>query len=322
MKAIRVDSHGGPEVLRIADVPVPEPGAGEALVKIEATGVNFIDVYHRTGLYPTKPPFVPGMEAAGVVEAIGPGVTEVKPGDRVAYAMQMGSYAEYAAVPAWTLAPLPEAIDASVGAAIMLQGMTAHYLSHSTFPIEPGHRVLIHAAAGGVGRLLVQLAKARGALVYGTAGTDEKAEIARSAGADECIVYTRTDFAEEVKRLTDGAGVHVVYDSVGQATFDKSLACLSPRGYLVLFGQSSGPVPPVDLQVLSRSGSLYVTRPTLGNYMQNRAELLERTGDLFRRIAAGELDVRIDSRFALSEAAEAHRRLEGRGSSGKIILTT
>lgn len=321
MKAIRIETPGGPEVLRTSEVPTPEPGPGEARVQIHAAGLNFIDVYHRTGAYPITTPFVPGMEAAGIVDAVGPDVTDLKPGDRVAYAMSMGAYAQYATVPAWSLAPLPQGVSFELGAAIMLQGMTAHYLSHSTFPIAPGNRVLIHAAAGGVGRLLVQLAKKHGATVYATVGTDEKAELAKAAGADETIVYTRADFAEEIERHTDGAGVDVVYDSVGRATFEKSLTCLRPRGYLVLFGQSSGAVPPVDLQILSKNGSLFTTRPTLSHYVQNRAELLERTGALFDWIAAGELDVRIDSTFPLERAAEAHTRIESRQSAGKILLT-
>ena len=321
MKAIRIDAPGGPDVLRVAEVPAPEPGPGQARVAIKVAGVNYIDIYHRTGLYPVPTPFVPGMEGAGVVDAVGPGVTEVKPGDRVAYAMHMGSYAQYAVVPAWALAPLPDDVSFELGAAIMLQGMTAHYLACSTFPLAEGDRALVHAGAGGVGRLLIQIAKARGATVYATVGSDAKAELARSAGADEAIVYTRTDFVEEVRRLTGGAGVDVVYDSVGKATFEGSLKCLRPRGYLVLFGQSSGPVPPVDLQILSRGGSLFATRPTLTHYVQNRAELLERTGDLFRWIAAGKLDVRIDSTFPLEEAAAAHTRLESRASAGKLLLT-
>lgn len=321
MNAIRITAHGGPESLKLTDVPRPTPGAGEALVRIHFAGVNFIDIYHRTGLYPLDLPFTPGMEGAGIVEAVGEGVSEVKPGDRVAYAMNVGSYAEYAVVPARLLAPLPESVGFDMGAAIMLQGMTAHYLSHSTFPLSSEHRVLIHAAAGGVGLLLVQMAKRLGATVFGTVGTEEKAELALKAGCDEAILYTRTDFAEEIQRLTEGAGVHVVYDSVGEATFEKSLTCLRPRGYLVLFGQSSGPVPPVDLQILSRSGSLFTTRPTLSHYVLDREELLWRAGDLFRWIASGELDVRIDSTFPLAEASAAHTRLEGRQSSGKILLS-
>lgn len=321
MKAISVTRPGGADALAIADLPIPEPGPGEARVRIEAAGVNYIDIYHRTGLYPVETPFTPGMEGAGTVDAVGEGVTEVKPGDRVAYAMQMGSYAEYAVVPAWTLAPLPDDVSFQLGAAVMLQGMTAHYLATSTFPLEEGHRVLIHAAAGGVGRLLVQIAKKRGATVYGTVSTEEKAQLIKEAGADEAILYTQTAFDEEIHRLTDGKGVDVVYDSVGQATFEQSLKCLRPRGYLVLFGQSSGPVPPVDLQVLSQSGSLFTTRPTLGHYVQTRDELIQRTADLFTWIARGELDVRIDSVFPLEQAAEAHTYLASRKSAGKLLLT-
>lgn len=320
MQAIRVEAPGGPEVLRLAEMATPEPGPGEARVRIHYAGVNYIDTYHRTGAYPIPTPFVPGMEGAGVVDAVGPGVTEVKPGDRVAYAMRMGSYAEYAIVPAWSLAPLPDDVGFDLGAAIMLQGMTAHYLAHSTFPLAPGHRVLIHAGAGGVGRLLVQMAKKCGAIVYTTVGSDAKAELVRSAGADEAIIYTRTDFAEEIQRLTDGQGVDVVYDSVGLTTFEKSLTCLRPRGYLVLFGQSSGAVPPVDLQTLSKHGSLFTTRPTLSHYVQNREELLQRTGDLFSWIAKGELELRIDSVFALADAADAHRHIQSRASAGKLLL--
>ena len=320
MKAIRIDKHGGPEVLRLAEVPAPSPGPGQALVRIHASGVNYIDIYHRTGLYHIDPPFVPGMEGAGVVEAVGEGVDVVKPGDRVAYAMHRGSYAEYAVVPAWALAPLPEGVSFETGAAIMLQGLTAHYLACSTFPLEPGHTALVHAAAGGVGRLLVQVAKRRGATVYGTVSTKEKAELAKAAGADHVILYTEVDFAEEVKRLTGGKGVDVVYDSVGKTTFEKSLKSLRPRGYLVLFGQSSGPVPPVDLQLLSASGSLFATRPTLAHYAATRDELLSRTTDLFAWIERGELELRIDGTFPLAEAGRAHELLESRKSAGKLVL--
>ncbi len=302
------------------EVPRPEPGPGQALVRIHAAGVNYIDTYHRTGLYPIDPPFTPGMEGAGVVEAVGEGVDVVRPGDRVAYAMQRGSYAEYAVVPAWALAPLPEGVSFELGAAIMLQGLTAHYLACSTFPLEQGHKALVHAAAGGVGRLLVQIAKMRGATVYGTVSTEEKAELVRAAGADHVILYTEVDFAEEVDRLTGGEGVDVVYDSVGKSTFEKSLKSLRPRGYMVLFGQSSGPVPPVDLQILSAGGSLFATRPTLANYAATRDELLSRTSDLFGWIERGELEFRIDSTFALKDAAEAHTRLESRKSAGKLVL--
>lgn len=320
MKAIRVTRHGGPEVLELGEAQLPEPGPGEARVRIEAAGVNFIDIYHRTGLYPLQTPFTPGMEGAGVVDKVGEGVTEVKPGDRVAYAMHPGSYAEYAVVPAWKLAPVPSSVSLELAAAAMLQGMTAHYLTHSTFTLKRGHTALVHAAAGGVGLLLVQIAKRLGATVIGTVSTEEKADLARQAGADHVILYEREDFAERVRALTGGAGVHVVYDSVGKATFEKSLKCLRPRGYLVLFGQSSGPVPPVDLQVLNAHGSLFTTRPSLAHYVQSRDELLERAGDLFNWIQRGELRLRIDSTFPLSEARAAHERLQSRRSSGKIIL--
>lgn len=320
MKAIRVERPGGPEVLKLQDVPLPEPGPGQARVRIHHIGVNYIDIYHRTGLYPLDLPFTPGSEAAGVVDAVGEGVTEVKVGDRVAYAMHRGSYAEYAVVPAWILAPLPDEISFETAAAVMLQGLTAHYLTHSTFPIQPGHKVLVHAAAGGVGLLLVQMAKARGATVFGTVSTQAKAELAKAAGADEVILYTQEDFAEAIQTITGGEGLDCVYDSVGKDTFEKSLKCLRPRGYLVLFGQSSGPVPPVDLQILNSHGSLYVTRPSLAHYILDREELLQRTNDLFTWIKEKRLDVRIDSTFPLAQAAEAHKRLESRASSGKILL--
>ncbi|HLS91198.1 MAG TPA: quinone oxidoreductase [Limnochordia bacterium] len=320
MKAIRVERPGGPEVLKLQDVPLPEPGPGQARVRIHHIGVNYIDIYHRTGLYPLDLPFTPGSEAAGVVDAVGEGVTEVKVGDRVAYAMHRGSYAEYAVVPAWILAPLPDEISFETAAAVMLQGLTAHYLTHSTFPIQPGHKVLVHAAAGGVGLLLVQMAKARGATVFGTVSTQAKAELAKAAGADEVILYTQEDFAEAIQTITGGEGLDCVYDSVGKDTFEKSLKCLRPRGYLVLFGQSSGPVPPVDLQILNSYGSLYVTRPSLAHYILDREELLQRTNDLFTWIKEKRLDVRIDSTFPLAQAAEAHKRLESRASSGKILL--
>jgi NADPH:quinone reductase and related Zn-dependent oxidoreductases len=320
MKAIRVERPGGPEVLTLQDVPLPEPGPGQARVRIHRIGVNYIDIYHRTGLYPLDLPFTPGSEAAGVVDAVGEGVTEVKVGDRVAYAMHRGSYAEYAIVPAWILAPIPDEISFETAAAVMLQGLTAHYLTHSTFPIQPGHKVLVHAAAGGVGLLLVQMAKARGATVFGTVSTQAKAELAKAAGADEVILYTQEDFAEAIQTMTGGEGLDCVYDSVGKDTFEKSLKCLRPRGYLVLFGQSSGPVPPVDLQILNSHGSLYVTRPSLAHYILDREELLQRTNDLFAWIKEKKLDVRIDSTFPLAQAAEAHKRLESRASSGKILL--
>jgi NADPH2:quinone reductase len=320
MKAVRVHKYGGPEVLTQEDIPVPEPKAGEARVKIEAVGVNFIDVYQRTGLYPLQTPFTLGMEGAGIVDAVGEGVSEVKPGDRVAYAMILGSYAEYAVVPAWRLALVPANVDAQSGAALMLQGMTAHYLTHSTYPLKKGESALVHAAAGGVGLLLIQIAKQLGATVIGTVSTEAKAKLAKDAGADHLILYTQTDFADEIKKITAGRGVQVVYDSVGQSTFEKSLDCLRPRGCMVLFGQSSGPVPPFDAGKLAAKGSLFLTRPSLIHYTLDRAELLERAGDLFSWTASGKLKLRIEKTFALAEAAEAHRQLEGRKTAGKIIL--
>jgi NADPH2:quinone reductase len=320
MKAVRVHQYGGPEVLSYEEIAVPEPQAGEARVKIEASGLNFIDIYQRTGLYPLNTPFTLGMEGAGVVDAVGVDVTEVKPGDRVGYAMVLGSYAEYAVVPAAKLAPLPQNIAADAGAGLMLQGMTAHYLTHSTYGLKPGQTALVHAAAGGVGLLLVQIAKMLGATVIGTAGSEAKAELAKQAGADHVIIYTQTDFLSEVKKLTGGAGVHVVYDSVGATTFEKSLDCLRPRGYLVLFGQSSGPVPAFDPGKLAAKGSLFLTRPTLIHYALNRDELLQRTADLFTWTAAGRLKLRIEKTFPLAEAAEAHRQLEARKTTGKVLL--
>ena len=320
MKAIRVHQYGGTEALRYEEIPVPAPGAGQVRVKIEAIGLNYVDIYQRTGLYPSTLPTTLGREAAGTVDAVGPNVTEVKAGDRVAYAMEPGAYANYAVVPAWKLVPVPANVDSSLAAAAMLQGMTAHYLVHSTYPLKQGESALVHAAAGGVGLLLVQLAKRRGARIFGTVSTEEKAKLATEAGADEVILYTRADFAAEVKKLTNGAGLPVVYDSVGQSTFEKSLDCLQPRGYLVLFGQSSGPVPPFDLGKLAAKGSLFVTRPSLVNHMSDRRELLERCNDLFKWIAAGELKVRIDKIFPLAQVAEAHRLLEARKTIGKVLL--
>ncbi len=320
MRAIRVHEYGGPEVLRPEEVPLPEPGPGEARVRLQAIGVNFIDIYHRTGLYPNPRPFTPGIEGAGIVEAVGPDVTEVRVGDRVAYALSLGAYAEYAVVPAWKLVPLPEGMDSLTAAAAMVQGLTAHYLTHSTRALGPGDTVLVHAAAGGTGRLIVQMAKLRGARVIGTVSTEEKARRAREAGADEVILYTQSDFEAEVKRLTDGRGVDVVYDSVGQATFEKSLNCLKPRGYMVLFGQSSGPVPPLDPLLLSTKGSLFLTRPHLMHYAQTRAELLERARDLFQWIQQGRVTLHIERVLALEEAAQAHRLLVERRSVGKLLL--
>lgn len=320
MKAVRVHKCGGPEVLTYEEIPVPEPKNGEARVKIEAIGLNFIDIYQRTGLYPLQTPFTLGMEAAGIVEAIGDGVGEVKQGDRVAYAMVPGSYAEYAVVPAAKLAPLPPAVDSRTAAGLMLQGMTAHYLTRSTYPLKRGETALVHAAAGGVGLLLVQAAKIAGARVIGTVSTEAKARLAKEAGADEVIFYTQTDFLTEVKRVTDGRGVDVVYDSVGATTFDKSLDCLRPRGYMVLFGQSSGPVAPVNAGTLVAKGSLFFTRPSLAHYTLTRAELLERAGELFNWTATGKLKLRIERDYPLRNAAEAQRRLEARQTTGKVII--
>lgn len=322
MKAIRVHKYGGPEVLTIEEVSVPEPKTGETRVKIEAIGVNYIDIYQRTGLYPLKTPFTLGTEGAGIVDAVGPDVTEVKKGDRVGYAMIPGSYAEYAIVPAARLVPIPPSIDARSAAALMLQGMTAHYLTHSTYPLKKGETALVHAAAGGVGLLLIQIANQLGATVIGTVSTEAKAKLAKEMGADHLILYTQSDFLAEVKKLTDGRGLNVVYDSVGQTTFDKSLDCLRPRGYLVLFGQSSGPVPPFDPGKLAAKGSLFLTRPSLAHYTLERSELLQRANDVFNWTATGKLKVRLDKTFSLAEAAEAHRQLEGRKTTGKVILLT
>lgn len=320
MKAIRIHNHGGPEVLAYEDVPVPEPRAGEARVKIEASGVNFIDIYHRTGLYPMNRPCILGSEGAGIVDAVGEGVTEVKQGDRVAYAMIPGSYAEYAVVPARKLVPVPDDIDAKSAAGIMLQGMTAHYLTHSTYPLQKDETALVHAAAGGVGLLLVQVAKMLGARVFGTVSTEAKADLVRKAGADEIILYTQADFLAEAKRITNSQGVHVVYDSVGATTFEKSLDCLRPRGYLVLFGQSSGPVAAFDPAKLAAKGSLFLTRPSLAHYTLTRAELLRRATDLFDWMEAGKLKLRIEKSLPLQDASEAQQLLEKRRTTGKLIL--
>ncbi len=321
MKAIRVNEHGGPEVLSYEDVPVPEPGQGEARIRLAASGVNYIDTYQRTGLYPRDLPLTLGLEGAGEVEAVGEGVEEVAEGDYVAFAGIPGAYAEYIVAPVDRLVPFNVTyVEARMAAAIMLQGMTAHYLTHSTFPIEEGQTVLVHAAAGGVGLLLCQLAKMRGATVIGTVSTEEKAKLARGTGADEVILYTEQDFAEETDRITGGEGVHVVYDSVGKDTFDKSLDALRPRSYMVLFGASSGPVPPFDLQVLNQKGGLYVTRPALAQYTATREELLWRAQSLFTWIGQNNLDVRIGGTYKLSEADQAHRDLEGRKTTGKLIL--
>jgi NADPH:quinone reductase len=320
MKAIQVSQAGGPEVLVPAELPTPKPKANEAVVQVKAAGVNFIDVYFREGRYPAQLPFVNGQEAAGVVTEIGSDVAEVLVGDRVAYSGALGSYAEYAAVPAARLVNIPDDLNFEQAAAAMLQGMTAHYLVHSTYKLQAGETALIHAAAGGVGLLLVQMAKKIGARVIGTAGTQDKAQLARDAGADECIVYTEADFEAETRRLTDGKGVNVIYDGVGKATFEKGLNVLVPRGYLVLFGGSSGAVPPFDLIKLSQKGSLFVTRPTLVHYTATREELEWRANDVLRWIAAGELKLRIHKTYPLAEAAQAHRDLEGRKTTGKLLL--
>ncbi len=320
MKLIQVTKLGGPEELQLVDAPTPTPAAGQALVRIHAAGVNFIDVYFRTGLYKSDLPFTPGSEGAGVVESVGTGVTTVKPGDRVAYAMVRGSYAEYASVPAAQLVKLPDHVDFPTAAAAMLQGMTAHYLTHSTFALKKGDTALVHAAAGGAGGLIVQMAKMLGATVYGTAGSDEKAAIAKQAGADEVIVYTKQDFVAEVKRFTNGRGVDVIYDSVGVSTFLKGLDALRPRGTMVLFGQSSGAVAPFDPGILNGKGSLFLTRPSLAHYAATREELEWRAGDLLKWIDDGKLKLRIDRTYPLAQAAEAHRDLEGRKTAGKLIL--
>lgn len=320
MKAVVVESPGGPENLQFKDVPKPQPGEGEVLVKLHAIGVNFIDVYYRKGLYKVpESPIKLGNEGAGTVEAVGKGA-DWRPGQRVAYSMTRGSYAEYAVVPQSMLVELPENVSFENGAAVMLQGMTAHYLTHSSFALAPGQTCLVHAAAGGVGLLLVQIAKIIGARVIGTVSTEEKAQLARDNGLDHPILYTRSDFLEEVKRITANQGVDVVYDSVGSTTFYKSLDCLRPRGLLASFGQSSGPVGPVDPLLLSQKGSLFLTRPSLGNYISDPAELRWRASDLFRWIAEGRLKLHIHRTYKLSDAAAAQRDLESRGTVGKLLL--
>jgi NADPH2:quinone reductase len=320
MKAIQVSTVGGPDVLTLVDLPVPDPKPHEALVQIAAAGINFIDVYFREGRYPAPLPFIMGQEASGIVVGVGADVRTLQLGDRVAYTGVMGSYAQYASVPAERLIKIPETVEFEAAAAAMLQGMTAHYLSHSTYPINDGDVVLIHAAAGGVGLLLVQLAKLRGARVIATAGSEEKAALARDAGADDVIVYTTQDFETETRSLTDGQGVHVVYDGVGKATFAGDLKVLRPRGYLVLFGGASGAVAPFDLLELTKNGSLFVTRPSLQHYVATRAELEQRSNDVLQMIASGELKLRIHKKYPLEDAAQAHRDLEGRKTTGKLLL--
>jgi NADPH:quinone reductase len=327
MRAVRVHELGGPDVLRYEEVPKPQPRAGEVLVKVAAAGVNYLDIYYRSGFHwgghhGRALPYIPGAEAAGTVIELGPNVTNVKLGDRVAYGISngCGSYAELYALPAWHLYKIPSSVTFEDAAAIMLQGMTAHYLTHSTYTVKPNDTVLIHAAAGGTGSLLVQLAKMRGARVFGTVSSAEKQRFAQSAGADTTINYTEQDFAAEVRKLTGGIGVNVVYDSVGQATFEKSLDCLAPLGSLVIFGQASGPVPPFDTAVLNAKGSLMLARPSLTHNVASHADVLWRAGDLFKWLAEGKLTVRIGQTYRLSEAADAHRHLESRNSTGKILL--
>ena len=321
MQAIRVMEPGGPEAMKLVDVPKPQCGPGQALVRVAASGVNYIDVYFRMGVYKADLPIAIGNEGAGRVEAVGDGVTEVAPGDRVAWAMSRGSYAQYVVVPAHLMVKIPSGIDDMQAAGVMLQGMTAHYLTRSSFPLKPGDTCLVHAAAGGAGGLTVQMAKSLGARVIGTVSTEAKARIARESGADEVILYTEQDFEVETRRLTDGHGVDVVYDSVGKVTFDKSLNCLRHRGTMVLFGQSSGAVPPFDVSILNVKGSLFVTRPNLAHHLLTREELLWRATDVLDAVAAGTLRLRIDSTYPLADAAEAHRALESRKTVGKLLLT-
>jgi NADPH2:quinone reductase len=313
-----VSRTGDPSVLEYVSVEKPVPGKGEALVRIEAAGVNYVDVYHRTGLYQLPLPLTPGSEGAGVVEAVGPDVEGLKGGDRVAYAMHLGSYAEHAVVPAWRLVPVPRAIGSRTAAALMLQGMTAHYLVNSVYAVKAGDTMIVHAAAGGVGGLLVQMGKEKGAHVFGTASTS-KLHLVRELGADAAIDYTALDFAAETMRLTNGTGVNVAYDAVGRTTFDKSLDSLAVRGYLALYGQSSGTVPPIDPARLAKKGN-FLTRPTLNHYTQTREELLWRARDVFAAVEQGRLRVRVDRELPLRDAAEAHRLLEARQTTGKLLL--
>jgi NADPH2:quinone reductase len=320
MKAIQIHETGGPEVLKLADLPIPAPGPGQVLIRVEATGVNFIEIYFRKGVYKAALPLTPGSEAAGTVEELGPDVTGFAAGDAVASVSVLGSYAEYALVPAASLVKVPEGLSMEQAAAAMLQGMTAHYLSHSTFALKTGDTALVHAGAGGVGLLLTQIAARLGARVIATVSTEAKAELSREAGASDVILYTEQDFAVEVKRLTGGKGVDVVYDSVGKTTFEGSLNCLRPRGLLALFGASSGPVPPFDLIQLSGKGSLFVTRPTLWHYVSSRAELEWRAGDVLGWAAKGELNLRTEYVYPLAEAAQAQIDMEARKTTGKILL--
>jgi NADPH2:quinone reductase len=320
MRAMRVHEYGDASQLKYEEIPVPQPGAGEVRVKVSAVGLNFVEIYQRKGLYPNRLPFCPGGEFAGVVDALGEGVTGFQPGERVATASGTGAYADYAIAPAARLVRVPESVSLEQGAALLLQGLTAHYLALSTFPLKPGDTALVHAAAGGVGQLLVQIAKMRGARVLATVSSAEKAQLTAAAGADEVIRYDLSDFEAEVKALTGGRGVEVVYDGVGKTTFARGLNCLKPRGYMVLYGQASGPVEPLDPQILNQKGSLFLTRPTMGHYLLTRAELDQRCADLFGWLASGALKLRIDRSFALAQAAEAHFYMEGRGTLGKVLL--
>jgi NADPH2:quinone reductase len=320
MRAIRIESPGGPEVMKLVELPTPSPGSGQALVRIEAAGVNFIDIYQRSGTYKMPLPFTPGQEGAGVVEAVGDGVSEVRPGDRVAWAGPLGSYATHQLIPAARLVPVPRGLDSKNAAAAMLQGMTAHYLVTDTFPLRPGHMCLIHAAAGGVGQLLCQFASRAGAHVIGTAGGADKARLAKQVGAHEAIDYRKQDFEAEVKRITGGAGVHVAYDSVGKDTWERSLRSLRPRGMLVLFGQSSGPVPALDPQLLASGGSLFFTRPTLAHYLLTRDELLNRAAAVLGAVERGDLQLRIEDALPLAQAPKAHELLASRRTTGKLLL--
>jgi NADPH2:quinone reductase len=319
MKAIRIHAHGGPEVLQLDEVPVPNVQSGEVLIRVHAAGVNFLDVYQRTGLYKTVLPFAPGMEGAGVIEKAG-SETSFKPGTRVAWTQHPGAYAEFAAVPSWKVVALPDGVDDRSGAAALLQGMTAQYLCETTYPAKSGEAALVHAGAGGVGLLIIQLLKQRGATVYTTVSTQEKADLARKVGADETILYTQTDFVEAVKRFTDGKGVHVVYDSVGKTTYEGSLNVLRPFGMLVLFGQSSGPVPPIDPLVLTQKGSLFLTRPSLAHHVADAASFRERATKVLNWVAQGSLELRIERTYPLAEIAQAHRDLEARKTTGKLVV--